>query len=83
MDVQSILKKYIVEEFMHELDPKILNGEYLLIENGVIDSMGLVRLVLFIEEKFGITIEEDELDIENFGTLDAMTNFISKKVSSN
>jgi len=79
MDVQTILRKYITEEFMHELDPKVLNGEFPLIEKGVIDSMGLVKLVLFIEEKFKIVIEEEELDIDNFGNLNAIADFICKK----
>jgi len=80
MDIESALKKYIVTEIMHELDPSVLDNETALIEEGVIDSMSLIELVHFIEKHFLVTISEDELDIDNFKTVNALSDFIKKKM---
>jgi|WetSurSiteA1Bulk_404760.scaffolds.fasta_scaffold79805_2 acyl carrier protein len=79
MDIRSALKQYIVTEILHEPDQNKLADDEPLIEGGIIDSMNLIKLVAFIKEKFGIEISEDELDIENFRTVTALTAFISNK----
>jgi methoxymalonate biosynthesis acyl carrier protein len=79
VDVQSTIKQYIVTEIMHELDQNVLDNEAALIEGGIIDSMNLIKLVIFIEVTYGVKIEEDELDIDNFRTVNALTGFINKK----
>lgn len=82
MDVQSTIKQYIVTEIMHELDQNVLDNEAALIEGGIIDSMNLIKLVLFIEEKYGVAITDEELDIDNFMTVNALTKFLNKKIKS-
>lgn len=79
MDIQLTLKDFIVNEFMHERDQTLLAHDTPLIEEGIIDSMGLMRLVHFIEATFGIEVVEEDLDIENFKSVDALTMFIQKK----
>lgn len=80
MDIQDILRKYIANEFMHDFDHKVLDVDTPLIEQGVIDSMGLVKLVLFIEDRFKILIPEEDIEIENFRTVKALSEFISQKI---
>ena len=82
MDVQSTIKQYIVTEIMHELDQNVLDNEAALIEGGIIDSMNLIKLVLFIEEKYGVAITDEELDMDNFMTVNALTKFVNKKIKS-
>ncbi len=52
---------------------------YALIENGVLTSLQTVELVMFLEDRFGITVEDEELDEENFGSIDAITNLVAGK----
>lgn len=79
MDALSTIKRYIVTEIMHELDENVLDNEAALIEGGIIDSMSLIKLVNFIEETFGFRITDEELDIENFKTVNALAGFINAK----
>ncbi len=53
--------------------------DYALIENGVLTSLQTVELVMFLEDRFGITVEDEELDEENFGSIDAITNLVAGK----
>lgn len=51
----------------------------LLIDQGIIDSMGIIVLLEFLEEKFDVTIEGDELLPENFATLTAISTLVDNK----
>lgn len=81
MNVQSTIKQYIVTEIMHELDQNVLDNEATLIEGGIVDSMSLIELIHFIEKTFRIRITEEELDIDNFKTVNALTDFINLKIN--
>ena len=50
-----------------------------LVESGVIDSLGIMKLVEFIERTFEIKVDDTDLVPEHFDTLDAMNNFLSTK----
>lgn len=67
---------------MHELNPDVLDNEAPLIEGGIIDSMSLINLIKFVEGKFGIGITEDEWDIDNFQTVNALAGFIKGKMAA-
>ena len=54
-------------------------NEELLIENGVMTSLQTVELVTFLEDEFGITVEDDEFDEENFGSVDAIAALVEGK----
>ena len=56
-----------------------LNNEDSLLEKGVIDSAGMLELVSFIEAEYSIKIDEDELMPENFDSLKAIQDFITRK----
>jgi len=52
-----------------------------LIEQEVIDSMGLVEIVSFVERRFGCRVADDELNHENFGSVNRMVRFILAKTA--
>ena len=82
MNVQEGLTQYISEvvaktgQPMPTLDQPLLDSE-----GGVIDSMSMWPLILFIESRFGIAIEDTDIMQENFRTLRALTKFIESKHS--
>jgi acyl carrier protein len=53
-----------------------------IIGQGFVDSLGIFKLIAYVEETFGITIEPDEVLLENFQTLRALRNLIVKKLGS-
>jgi acyl carrier protein len=50
-----------------------------LIESGVLDSMMFVDLVVFIEERFGVVAELDDLELDNFATVAGMARFVTER----
>ena len=74
----------IMEEIRHFLEQQkyLDNGQYFdekasLTENGVIDSIGMMKLVGFLEDRYGIVIEDDDLMPENFDCLRAITDYVN------
>jgi len=53
-----------------------------IIGNGLIDSLGIFKLIAFVEEAFKITIQPDEILLENFHTLRALRNLIVRKLGA-
>ena len=53
-----------------------------IIGQGLVDSLGIFKLIAYVEESFGVTIEPDEVLLENFQTLRALRNLIVKKLDS-
>jgi acyl carrier protein len=51
-----------------------------IIGEGLVDSLGIFKLIAFVEESFTVTIEPDEVLLENFQTLRALRNLIVKKL---
>ena len=52
-----------------------------LIENGVLTSLQTVELVMFLEERFGIVIEDEEFDEENFGSIETISELVASKAA--
>ena len=50
-----------------------------LIENGVLTSLQTVEQVMFMEERFGIVVEDEEFDEENFGSIEAIAGLVASK----
>src|SRR5687768_18500442 len=52
-----------------------------LIDNGVMTSLQTVELVVFLEDTFGIVVEDEEFDEENFGSVDAIASLVESKAA--
>jgi acyl carrier protein len=66
------VRDFIVSELRWEGPPSALTEDYPLIQTGVIDSLGLFRLVEFLESEYGIRIDDTEIVPENFATLSSI-----------
>ncbi|MBN1182640.1 MAG: acyl carrier protein [Bacteroidales bacterium] len=79
MQIQENVKNYIVENILFGNDEG-LGNDILLQENGILDSMGFLEIITFVEEQFQIKVEDDEVIPENFDSIQRISNFIDKKL---
>ena len=77
--VQEQLREFIFSNFLFGDSEDALEDSDSLIEKGVIDSTGVLELVSFIEETYGIRVEDDELVPENLDTIADLTAYVLKK----
>ena len=61
-------------------DPHSINDQTLLFDEGIFDSMGLLNLISFLEDNFGVKVNDSELDASNFGSIAAITAFLERKL---
>lgn len=71
----------IREQLLQFVGEELLNGEPIdadenLLADGVVDSLGMMRLVVFVEETFGISIPPEHFTIENFRTIDSISGYL-------
>jgi acyl carrier protein len=59
-----------------------LNNDASLLETGIVDSIGILEIVAFLEQEFAVRIEDEDLVPENFGTIANITSFVARKLDS-
>lgn len=79
MKIEQEIKKFLQEHLLMEEELNDLSDEDSLLEKGIIDSTGILDLVSFIEENYGIKIDDEELLPESFDSLKAIAQFIKEK----
>jgi acyl carrier protein len=74
----STIEKYIVNQILKQPNRKI-GAEAALLSSGLIDSFSLMDLALFIEDTFGVRIEDTELNANKFDTLNQLATLIESR----
>lgn len=77
--IQDKLLAFIVKNYMVELDEIPLDTS--LVDEGIIDSVGLVEIASFMEQTFNFTVEDDHMIRDNFGSVLKMVAFIQRETS--
>jgi acyl carrier protein len=80
-DMNTKVRTFIATEIMLEDDPSVVNDETRLV-GGVMDSLGLLQLVAYLEEEFGITFDETEFSPQNFRTVSSVERLLESKTRS-
>lgn len=81
MNVSQALEDFIIQDIMVGDGNVSLSADESLIESGIIDSLGILRLVAFIEENFSVVLDDIDVVPENFETINAMISLVQSKRS--
>ncbi len=81
MTTSENIRSFIAEEILHGSQGRLLDDNEPLIESGIIDSMGIMTLLAFVEEKFSIQIQGDDLIPENFASISAITALVERQTA--
>ena len=77
---KSKIRAFIIENFLFGNDDGLQNDASFL-EEGIIDSTGVLELVNFIEEEFGITVDDEELIPENLDSINNAAEYLERKIN--
>jgi acyl carrier protein len=72
------IKQFIVEEFMPDVPADELDSDFDLLTGGVVDSLGLLKVVAWLEEEFDVGVDESELGPESFRTVAAIKEYVDQ-----
>jgi acyl carrier protein len=73
------IKEYIVGEFLPDVDAGEIADDYDLIASGVVDSLGLLRLIDWLQDEFEIPVDDIEISERDFVSVDAICEFIDRE----
>ncbi len=82
MNIEQTISNFVIENFIFEENPNQLDNNQSFLESGIIDSTGMLELVSFIEEKYDIKIEDEELIPDNLDSVNNVSQFINKKIDN-
>ena len=80
MDVRSTIRKFIKDSFLLSSGTPDIEDKTSFMESGLVDSTGILEIIQFIEETFGITVADEELIPENLDSIENLANFVGRKL---
>ncbi len=79
IQLESVINDYISQEFVQDPALLPLANATPLLETGVLDSLSLLRLVLFVQERFGIVVDDVDLVPEHFASVDTICAYLRSR----
>ena len=79
IEVKTVIKEHILKEILQQQDLDLDDGTP-LINEGYVASLQAIELVMFLEQRFRIEIAPEEVDVQNFHSLNTITDLVQRKV---
>lgn len=79
--IHDAVKSFILTEFLPDESPEALEDSTPLITTGILDSIATLKLVAFLEQRFGIQIQAHEASVDHLNTLSDITRLVASKKS--
>jgi acyl carrier protein len=79
METRETVKQYIVENFLFGDTSPLESDSMSLLDEGIIDSVGVMELVAFLEQDFGLSIADEDLIPENLDSVDNLVAYIGRQ----
>jgi len=80
--IREKVRAYLDENFLYMMPDFELADDDRLLERGVVDSMGIVEMLTFVEDQFGVKPADDDISEANFGSVRAIVQFISARAAT-
>jgi acyl carrier protein len=77
MDIADLIRTFVSANFY--VEPGSLEDDASLLEQGIVDSTGVLEVVAFLETEFGIEVRDDELLPQNLDTIAAIAGYVTRK----
>jgi acyl carrier protein len=79
MDYTQRIRHFILDTFLFTDDASLLGDTDSFLDKGIIDSTGVLELVMFLEDELGIVVEDEELIPENLDSVNQVSAFVTRK----
>jgi acyl carrier protein len=78
MQLEAKVREFVTSNF-YVADPKSLEDRTSLLDQGIIDSTGVLEVIMYIESTFGVTVEDSEMLPENLDSIERIAAFVARK----
>jgi acyl carrier protein len=83
MSIEAKIRDYILENYLFTDDQSALSNQESFLDKGIIDSTGIMEVIMFLEEEFGISVEDEEMIPENLDSVNNIVAFVNRKQATN
>ena len=80
MSVETSIQHFVLESFLFTDDSEQLPVDASFLEEGIVDSTGVLELVMFVEETFNISVDDEEIVPENFDSVEQLARYVRLKL---
>lgn len=77
--IVAATRRYILDNFLYTKPDARLDEHERLLERGIVDSMGVMELIAFLQDQFGIKVAEADITEEHFGSLGAIAAYVASR----
>ncbi len=77
--VEELLREYVAKNLLFSNNGYPYSDTASFLEEGIVDSMGIMELVMFVEETFEMSVEDDELIPDNFDSITNLATYVRRK----
>jgi acyl carrier protein len=81
-DLVGEIKEYICGTMLIGLSDQSIEPDESLVQRGVVDSTGVLELVEFLQDRFGIVVKDDEITTDNLDSLNSIARYVQQKLAS-
>jgi acyl carrier protein len=81
MEINAQIREYITKNLLFSDSSFAYDDDDSFLQEGIVDSVGVMELVLFVEETFGITVEDREITPDNFDSVNKLANYTRAKLT--
>lgn len=74
------IRQYIVENILFSEDVSVLGMDDSFLDKGIVDSTGMLEVIMFLEETFGVTVADEEMVPENLDSVNRIADFLRRKL---
>ena len=78
-EIRQVIHSYILAQFLPGEDPEELTDQTPLITGGILDSIRTLKLVVFLEDRFHVSVEAHEAGVENLDSVCQISRLIARK----
>lgn len=79
MSIEVVIERYIIDQLLFGDSEVKLDPDQNLITGGLLDSVAILQLIVFIEEQFNVTVEDGEVLPDNFQSINLIKEFVERK----
>jgi acyl carrier protein len=79
-EIRDAVRAFILAQFLPGEDPDALRDDTPLVTGGILDSIATLKLVAYVEEKYGIELEAHEADAEHLNTISDISSLVQSKL---
>jgi acyl carrier protein len=81
-DLERVINTHLVQECLFDQPGAVLGNDEHLVEEGILDSLGIFVLIAFLEKQFAIKVQPEDIILANFKTVRAIAGMVAAKLSA-